>query len=155
MASGSSTQKSGLQTVPASAVQRKNVEWIYPDRIPRGGITNVTGDPGIGKGFWSHHIIAKLTSGGTLPGLPSPIPPINVLILAAEDEPGTVLRPRLDDMGADLSRVYIYTGYINAAGKNVQFDIKQIDDLEKKVRSLQVDLVLIDPLIDFFGLTNT
>src|SRR5262249_46337291 len=69
-------------------------------------------------------------------------------------EPETVLRPRLDDMGADLSRVHVYSGYINPACKSTQFDIGQIDDLEKKVRSLQIDLVLIDPLIDFLGLAN-
>jgi hypothetical protein len=117
MASGSTTQKTGLQTVPASAVQPKKVDWIYPDRIPRGGLTNIVGDPGIGKGWVTDEVAAKLTSGGTLPGMPNPIPPINVLILAAEDEPETVLRPRLEGMGADLTRIHIFTGYINSGGK--------------------------------------
>ena len=154
MASGSSTQKTGLQTVQASAVQPKHVEWIYPDRIPRGGLTNIVGDPGIGKGWFCVHVTSKVTSGGTLPGMPNPILAINVLILAAEDEPETVLRPRLEDMGADLGRVHIYTGYINSSGQSGQFDIGQIQDLENKIRSLQTDLVLIDPLIDFFGRAN-
>ena len=148
------TAKPGIQTVKASQVIRKQVEWLYPGRIPRGGITNITGDPGIGKGYFTAHVIAKLTSGAMLPDMTEAIPPINALILAEEDDAETVLRPRLEDMGADLDRVHIYTGYIDKTGQSSQFNIALIDELRVKIVEEKIDLVVIDPLIDFFGLND-
>jgi AAA domain len=144
----------GIRTAKLSTIARAEIEWRWPLRFPCSSITNITGDPGVGKGILMAHVVAKFTSGGLLPGMSVPTAPSNALILAEEDDAGMVLRPRLEDMGANLDRVHIYTGYTNKDGKSVQFDISKIDELQTKIRELQIDFVLFDPLLDFFGLTE-
>ena len=154
LAQPSSSKKPGLHTIKASQVSKGKIEWLWNKWIAKGSITNVTGDPGVGKGLLLAEVIAKLTTKGQLPQMPESIAPINVLILAVEDDRGT-LRNRLEAAGADLNRVNIYTEYITKDGKETQFDVSRIADLEAAVKNLTVDLIIIDPVLDFLGIADS
>ena len=57
-----------------------------------------------GKSFLSQAIIAALTTGQALPNA-EPLPPCNVIIQNAENSFSDVIKPRLQQLGADFSRI--------------------------------------------------
>src|SRR5262245_22521148 len=122
-------KKSELKLVKLSEVSEKEIEWLWPGRIPRGFITNILGDPGVGKGVLTAHVISQLTTGRMLPGMKEPIRPINAIVLSMEDDKEKVLKPRYRTMGADEDRVFCYDGFITAAGSVQQFDLKKLPQL--------------------------
>jgi hypothetical protein len=120
-----------------SKVQAAPISWLWPGRIPRGRITVLDGDPGLGKSALLLDLAARLTTGRPMPDDPAPpepvegpepvqgplvpspsttrLPPSTVLVLSAEDGLADTIRPRLEAAGADLSRVvtipFLPTGY--------------------------------------------
>lgn len=79
-------------------IEPREIQWFTNDLIPQKEVVLFVGDEGIGKGLFTCHLSAVLTTSDD---------PINVLFVAAEDDPERVLRPRLEAAGADLSRCFI------------------------------------------------
>lgn len=48
-------------------VEAKPVEWLWPRRLPKGCITLLDGDPGLGKSYIALDIAARLTNGQPMP----------------------------------------------------------------------------------------
>lgn len=87
--------------------QRMPVQWLWHRRIARGKLTIVDGDPGIGKGFLTAEIAARVSRGWKLPDDPRGVTdPSDVLLLTPEDDVADTIRPRLEEAGADLTRVH-------------------------------------------------
>jgi len=144
-------ERAELKLRKLSEVKEKEIEWLWRGRIPRAFITNILGDPGVGKGVLTAHIISQLTTGKMLPGMKEPIRPINAIVLSMEDDKEKVLKPRYRTMGADLERVFCYDGFLTAAGSAQQFDLRKLPELENKITEHKAELVVIDPLTDFTG----
>jgi len=137
------------------------IDWFWYNRIPLGMLTLVLGDPGLGKSFLTLYMAAKVSTGGAWPdgdGLPdNSAPQGSIIILSAEDDLPRVMRPRLDSLGADVSKIISlesvrirdendreYLGYFNLE--------RDIPALQKAVRSCKdCKLVIIDPLSAFLG----
>ena len=51
----------------ASGIEPKSVEWTWQPRLPRGHVTDLSGDPGVGKGYLTLALAAAL-SRGIVPG---------------------------------------------------------------------------------------
>jgi len=144
---------SELQTEPdksyvtrLSDVTPVSVGWLWKQRIPLGKVTLVEGDPGVGKSYLTGAISAGVTVGQGLPG-EQPTEPRNVLLLTAEDGLDDTVRPRLDKMGADVSRVF-------ALEDLTAFDTAGLLRLEAAIIETQAALVVIDPLIAFMPKTD-
>ncbi len=75
--------------------------------------------------------------------------PGNALIWSSEDDPADTLVPRLVAAGADLSRVHIIQGRINAQGEADPFDpSSDIGLLRDTVREIGgVSLLMLDPVV--------
>ena len=54
-----------------STVVRRNVEWLWSQRIPIGKLTLLVGDPGVGKSYLYLALGAPLTRGEALPLTPA------------------------------------------------------------------------------------
>lgn len=114
-------QQRNLAPRPLSRIETRRQRWLYQDLIPLGASTIVAGRGGIGKSTILAWLAASATR-GTLPGDLNG-EPIAVAFIAAEDDPATVLVPRLKaadadlDLAIDLSRVTI-TG-TRAKARNV------------------------------------
>jgi putative DNA primase/helicase len=134
-------------TVTMADVEREHVTYLWQDRLPAGRLTGIIGDPGVGKSWFTLAIVTAVTTGAALPG-DSPREPGNVLLLTAEDGLADTVRPRLEDMGADLSRVTVLTAVRNSEGSEHHPSL--VDDLPALAKLLAADpsirLVVIDPI---------
>lgn len=133
-------------------VSREEVNWEWEARLPRRRIVLVEGDPGVGKSWLALAIAAAITTGAPLPGQTAPREPGNVLLLTAEDGLGDTIRPRLEDMGADLSRVAIIPAMRDERGNERHLSlVKDLGAVEAVLGEGGFKLLVIDPLNAYLG----
>lgn len=134
----------GPPIVCAADVEARRASWLWRPYIPRGVITFLTGEPSAGKSWLAVTLAAAVSNGRGLPfGLATE--PGRVLYLTAEDDLHVTIRPRLEEAGADLARVYL-------AGEAVTLtDPAGLAWLLEAVDTFRPDLVVIDTLSAFFG----
>jgi len=80
------------------------VTALWHPYILAGAVNLLQGDSTAGKSYLSQAIIAALTTGQALPNA-APMPPCNVIIQNAENSFSNVIKPRLEALGADFSRI--------------------------------------------------
>ena len=128
-------------------VKTKEVVWMWNPRIPLGHVTDLSGDPGVGKSTLALALAANLSNGVT-PGDSVPTSaPARSLLLSAEDHPETTTRPRLEAMGADLTRIAIVDQVFG-------FDEVGLANLDSLVEQVDPELVVIDPLVAYLHETD-
>lgn len=132
------------KVISLETINPVKVQWLWYPYIPFGFLTNLGGDPGVGKSFITCSIAAALSRGTTLPGQAHGHPPQNVLMLSAEDPAPQVLVPRLMSMGADLKRIYI-------PQDNFSLDPNGIELLKSAMSQSGATIVFIDPLTAYIG----
>jgi AAA domain len=132
-------------------VEREQVSWLWPDRIPRGKVTVLDGDPGTGKSTLTLTITAKVTTGSPFPDGARPERG-DVILLSAEDDVGDTIRPRLEAAGADLARCWvldeIHLGDEPPRPPEFPTDLER---LEKLIVIHGAALVIIDPLMAYLS----
>jgi putative DNA primase/helicase len=141
----SSTRAEGppLRIVCMADVAAEVVRWLWYPYIPLAKLTLLEGDPGLGKSWLTCALAAAVTHGRDLPGAET-FEPGNVLMLSAEDGLGDTLRPRLDAVGAAVSRVV-------ALAEPLTFDTSGLRRLETAILDHSPALVIVDPLVAFTG----
>lgn len=97
-----------INLVNVSDIEKEYVEWLVPGYIPKGTITIIGGDGGLGKtSLWCN--IASAISNGTPCVLQENndvlYPQGEVIYLSGEDDTARVLRPRLEQNGANLDNI--------------------------------------------------
>lgn len=138
-----------------SDVRREEVTWLWHHRIPRGKLTIIEGDPGVGKSFLSLAIGTAATLGRGLPGDEEERDPANVLIMSAEDGLADTIRPRLEDMGADLSRVVALRGLTDEQGQERSLTLADLDIIGMAIIEYGPAMVVIDPLVAYTARADT
>lgn len=138
-----------------SRVKSKPIEWIWDGRVPLGMLSSLNGDPGQGKTFVALALAAAVTRGGELPD-GAKAPSGSVIVMNADNSKERILKPRLEQLGADCKRVLHFTDVERLDKTLSAFSMKRdaaiIEDVcasEKDVR-----LVIIDPISCFLGGTN-
>jgi len=133
------------RTRRASEVTPRPVEWLWQERIPRGKLTLLDGDPGLGKTTILLDLAARVSSGRPMPSESNGHgrKPEGVLYLSAEDDDGDTLRPRLEAAGADLDRVHLWA---EATLPELPGDVEKIAQL---VIAFDVGLIVLDPVGPF------
>ena len=88
-----------------SQVKAEAVCWLWPARIPRGKLTIIDGDPGLGKSVLTLDLAARISRGQPMPFVDrepgEDVVPAGVVLLTAEDGLQDTVRPRLDAAGAN------------------------------------------------------
>lgn len=152
------------------------IRWLEEGRIALGKLTLIAGDPGLGKSFITLDMAARV-SRGALPrraqisGDGSHDPANNakpyaghlvdcgqVVLLNAEDDAGDTIKPRLEAMGADLSRIHLFEGVVQPMGRCVNLtqldtDVQLLASSLKKIEHLK--LIIIDPISAYMGKTDS
>ena len=97
-----------MSIAPANHVVAQPVSWLWPERIALGKLLILDGDPDLGKSLLALDLCARLSTGEPFPdGRPGP-GPANALVLSAEDTAHDTIVPRLQRLGADLQRVFVW-----------------------------------------------
>lgn len=128
-------------TACADGIHATAVKWVWPGYIPLGALSIISGAEGMGKSQVAINIAATVSSGGTWPD-GSRAQQGGALVFEAEDDAGSVIKPRLIAAGADLRRVGIGGGFDLSEGVGALVaETKRIGG---------VRLVVLSPLRTFF-----
>ena len=135
---------------PLDTFEAQDAEWLVPGLIPKGQITTLASDGGLGKTSAWVALAAAISSGKKCFLDPDDIArrPGRVLFLSSEDSVRVVLKKRLAAAGADESRVITpdFTSDSSEFLRKVKFGTKE---LESVVSEIAPDLCIFDPLQGF------
>jgi hypothetical protein len=135
-------KRSALEPVRASQLEVRPVQWLWPGRVPQGGLTVLAGEPGLGKSLLSLWLASRL-SRGELGGTPAAS-----LFLTAEDSREHTVLPRLVAAGAELEQVV----FPPPAADGLERTVRLPDDvgyLRELITSTAARLVVFDPLVAY------
>lgn len=133
-----------LKIISLSEIKTEEVKWLWYPYIPFGKVTIVQGDPGEGKTTFVLSVIAALTHGETLPECETGLPPMNVIYQTAEDGLADTIKPRLEAVGADCTRVQT----IDDSRSMLTLTDQR---LEEAIHSTDAGLLVLDPLQAYLG----
>lgn len=135
-------------------IESQEVEWLWKGRVPLGRLTLLVGAPGTGKSYVTTDIAARVSTGTAFPD-GAPCVHGEAILISAEDDPADTIRPRLDALGADVTRVHLLvTVRCKSAGRTREtlFTLKDLDALDKALGSHPAcRLVVVDPIGSFLG----
>ena len=130
-------------------VQPTKVSWLWEPYVPVGKLALLDGDPGIGKSWVALSLAASVSRGRSFADdRRHGSRPRSVLYVAAEDDPADTLRPRLESVDADLSRVFVMSADAVWHGEGGLGFIRRVDQHLGRTRA---QLLVIDPLHAVLG----
>jgi hypothetical protein len=136
-------------------VSPREVQWLWPGRVPLGRVTLLVGRPGEGKSFVTSDMAARVTTGTPWPD-GSECPAGSVILISAEDDPADTIRPRLDAHAADVRRVHLLSS-VRRHGRDGRpresmFTLADVASLESALtRVPDCRLIVIDPIGSYLG----
>lgn len=140
--------------VRLSDVKAKPVTWLWRGRIPRGKLTLLVGDPGLGKSLLLLDLGARITRGDLLPG-GAKVPVGDVVVLSTEDGPEDTIRPRFDLAGGDPARAHLLRAIKDAGGERPFTLDGDLIMLEQVLEQTRPALLGIDPVSAYLGDRDT
>jgi len=139
-----------------ATVEPQPVSWLWPQRIARGKLTLLFGEPGLGKSFATIDMAARVSAGTAWPDGVEIESPGSVILISAEDDLADTIRPRLDRAGADVRRVVALEAVQAVADEGRiterSFTLADIGHLKDALdRTPDTRLVVIDPVSAYLG----
>jgi len=149
-----------LSVVTMNTVKREPIDWIWPGKIARGKTHQFSGMPGVGKSTVGLEITARITRGWPWPDGSGDAPLGDVLFFVGEDSLADTIGPRLDEAGADSSRVHVVrcrttvgeTGQTHDAPISIGTDVDLFRD--ELSRRPEVAAVFFDPISEYMPGVN-
>jgi len=133
-------------------VEPKPVKWLWKNWLPVGFLTGWNGDGGIGKSTALMDLVARTTRGLPMPDLSHDNDEPSGVVLVVEDDYEHVVQPRLVAAGADLTKI---VGIEHAMDKDGELHPITVPEhmhaLEKAIEEVSAKLVIIDPVLSFYG----
>lgn len=120
--------------------------WLCKPYIPRHTLTMLEGNPGEGKSNFTLAVAAAISRGEALPWSDTSAAG-TVLLMSAEDDPARVLKRRLEENGAEDSRIRYQRELFS-------LDDTGLDALRAELQEHRADLVIIDPIVAFMSATD-
>lgn len=143
-------QEKSMLAVPFSLIPAQAVWWLWKGLIPFRHVTLFVAPGKTGKGTTLADIAARMTKGRVMPGDTAKRDPMNVIIVAPEDDANEALRPRLEAAGADMDRVFNLTKFSDGTQFYLPDNITDlavaVEQIEKQT-GIRVGLVIIDPVL--------
>ena len=147
-----------MKYVCMNDVAEQVIDWVWPEKIARGELCIIAGEPGASKTMVAVDLAARVSIGDTVPLSDKKICKGNVVFLTSENDPAKVLRPRLVAAGADLSKVYLISSSLiekDKDGKKKKKHVALAEDADKIGRIMgeikDVVLLIIDPVSEYMG----
>ena len=133
-----------LNIINMADVEAVAVKWLWKPYIPLGKITIIQGDRGEGKTTLALSIAAALTQGENLPNEVETKAPVNVIYQTAEDGLADTIKPRLEAVNADCTRVLV----IDESKEELSMTDERI---EKAIQQTCAKLIILDPIQAYIG----
>lgn len=132
-----------LEDAPLTEFDSRPIEWAWPGWLPRGVVTVLDGNPGVSKSTLVADLVARMTTGGEWPDGASIDRPARAMWITTEDDPGRVLRPRIEAAGGDPAMVLFVRSEVVFPAAATAF----LELLVKRAKEpLGLGLVVLDPL---------
>ena len=129
-------------------LEPRNVDWLWPGRVPLGMITMFAGDPKLGKSFVTLAMAAAVSRGLPLPMGDLPNQPGSTILMSAEDDPARTIVRRLITAGADLNKIHVLESVFLANGSealpSLRADIDAITAAASRLGDCR--LIVVDPV---------
>lgn len=124
--------------------EAKQPRWLAKGRLPKGAVTLLVGDEGIGKSLFWVKLVSHITTGEPFEefGIPQRDPGYVVLVIT-EDNWDIAVRPRLKAAGADLGMVKTVCAGDGTGSPTFPDNIDLLKDIDP-----QPELVVIDTWLD-------
>lgn len=148
-------------TTQLSTIDPEPIRWLWPNRIARGKLTMVAGDPKLGKSLITADLTARITAALAWPDNAGIAPRGNVIFASAEDDPSDTIRPRIEAAGGDVSRVFIIgtvtdldkEGMPYERGFNLRNDAHRLETEIERIGDIAA--VIVDPVTAYLGGTDS
>lgn len=136
--------------MPMSGVEARQPSYLISPYLPRGMLAVMGGVSGAGKTYLVLSWIAAVSNGRRLPfqDWKSPTPPRGyAYYFTQENDPNTVIRPRLDLLGANLDNVLIQ------ASTGTVYEPLTLNDprLEEAAKQFPPVMIVFDPIQSYLG----
>lgn len=136
--------------MPMTDVEARQASYLISPYLPRGMLAIMGGVSGAGKTYLILSWAAAVSNGQRLPfqSWTSPAPPSGyVYYFTQENDPNTVIRPRLDLLGADLSKILIQ------ATSGATYEPLTLNDprLEEAAKQYPPTMIIFDPIQSYLG----
>jgi hypothetical protein len=136
-----------------SNVEPREVPWLWPNYLPIGRATLISGDPGSAKTWFCLNLAARLSRGLSWPDGTPGGQLGKTYYMTVEDDPHDTIRPRIETLGGDASQIAIFN-----SEHPIHLDLSTPDGLQRLESEIStigdIRLVCIDPIIDFSGAVN-
>lgn len=146
-------RQSEVACIRMDTVEPKPIPWLWPGRLVAIGLNIVSGLMGQTKGLFMVDATARITLGSRWPDATGRAPQGSVLWIGNEDDPATVLRPRLDAAGADVSKVHYVQGICTKRSDDDFRPLCIAQDLSKIAAALDrlpdCRMIVMDPMSEF------
>lgn len=149
-AAGQSPEVKKHILMPMSGVEARAPSYLISPYLPEGMLAIMGGVSGSGKTYLVLSWAAAISNGQRLPfqRQADPAPPAGyVYYFTQENDPNTIIRPRLDLLGANLDRVLIQ------ASTGGTYEPLTMNDprLEEAAKDYPPALVIFDPIQSYLG----
>lgn len=147
MADGAPSTKPRPWTLPfkvASDIEPEETRFLWQPYVPFGAITLLAGKGGVGKSTIICDIAAKLSTGRRLPGQITPLPPMKVLIVSAEDDLSHKIVPNLIQFQANMDN-------IGLSDETFTLDDPHVGGIERAMADFSATVVFLDPIVAYLG----
>lgn len=141
-------------------IEAEELVWLWPDKLPLGALTVFSGDPSLGKSLMLFDFAARGSIGvDFLDGTKNNYGAFETILLSNEDDPTTVIKPRLVGMNADCSKIHPLRMIVEQRGaEEVERPVNLARDIGELRIMLEdhpsVRLIVIDPLSNYYGGKN-
>lgn len=141
-----------------SDITIRNIDWLWERKIPKGALSMISGEGGVGKSQLSLYIASCVSRG--VPFHESELFKVEkqrVLLITGEDVAETTIVPRALAAGADVSMIEIIDFVCKEDGTrdyiNITRDIHNLQVFLKERND--VGLLIIDPISAYLGDTDS
>jgi RecA-family ATPase len=141
---------SGVE-VNLGEVKPKEVDWIWKDRLARGKLTLIAGDPAVSKSTIALDIGARISNGREWPDHSGSAPKGTIILLTAEDDLADTVRPRVDAL-IGTAKAFTVLQAVKVMGEERQFSlVHDLDVLEASILKHKPVVVIIDTVNSYLG----
>lgn len=143
----SATGENRIFFTRGDAIPERTIEWMWGGHIPFGTFVSFAGLMGTQKSTIARDLAARATSGKPMPGCTIAVPPFDIAYFTSEDA-GSTVRDIVQIHGGDLRRLHVHDIATDADPIDL---LDSLTEIESKIRSLGVRLVILDALNSFVG----